>query len=114
MRTTLWTLAFVLLLAPVALAQNPTDPDLRAVFSPEAEQTLRERFITPDECAAMALKGLKKGLPKELDWFPFHAAPRVVWSASSKPLDTVRSAMSSSISGFLQFPASSGSIFSRI
>jgi len=45
-----------------ALAQNPTDPDLRAVFSPEAEQTLRERFITPDECAAMALKGLKKGL----------------------------------------------------
>ena len=45
-----------------ALEDNPDDPGLRSVFSREAEQTLRERFITPDQCAEMALKGLKQGL----------------------------------------------------
>jgi NAD(P)-dependent dehydrogenase (short-subunit alcohol dehydrogenase family) len=45
-----------------ALAENPDDPGLRAVFTREAEETLRERFITPDQCAELALKGLKQGL----------------------------------------------------
>jgi short-subunit dehydrogenase len=45
-----------------ALSQNPTDPVLRATIPETAERILRERFISPDQCAAMALKGLKKGL----------------------------------------------------
>jgi len=44
------------------LTENPDDPALRAVFTREAEQTLRERFITPDQCAEIALEGLRKGL----------------------------------------------------
>lgn len=45
-----------------ALAADPVDPALRARFSARAEQTLRKRFISPDECAALALQGLKLGL----------------------------------------------------
>tara|TARA_A100001037_G_scaffold256261_1_gene242309 strand:- start:24757 stop:25596 length:840 start_codon:yes stop_codon:yes gene_type:complete len=44
------------------LDADPDNPDLRARFTPEAEQSLRDRFITPDECAAIALRGLKAGL----------------------------------------------------
>lgn len=45
-----------------ALAVEPVDPALRATIPENAEQTLRQRFISPDECAAMALQGLKQGL----------------------------------------------------
>lgn len=45
-----------------ALEHNPDDPELRGRFSKSAEQALRERFITTDECAAVALRGLKAGL----------------------------------------------------
>jgi len=45
-----------------ALAAEPVDPALRARFPQSAEQTLRERFISTDECAALALAGLAKGL----------------------------------------------------
>ena len=45
-----------------ALDANPDDPELRARFAPSAEQALRDRFISTDECAEMALKGLKAGL----------------------------------------------------
>jgi len=45
-----------------ALSENPTDPTLRATIPETAERILRERFISPDQCAEMALKGLRKGL----------------------------------------------------
>lgn len=45
-----------------ALSENPTDPALRATIPENAERVLRERFISPDQCADMALAGLKKGL----------------------------------------------------
>jgi NAD(P)-dependent dehydrogenase (short-subunit alcohol dehydrogenase family) len=45
-----------------ALAADPVDPALRGRFPQRAEQTLRERFISTDECAALALAGLRKGL----------------------------------------------------
>ena len=45
-----------------ALAENPNDPTLRATIPESAERVLRERFISPDQCAEMALKGLSKGL----------------------------------------------------
>ena len=45
-----------------ALTQNPDDPGLRSTFSPSSEQTLRDRFISTERCAEMALRGLKLGL----------------------------------------------------
>jgi short-subunit dehydrogenase len=45
-----------------ALSENPADPTLRATIPETAERILRERFISPDQCAEMALKGLRKGL----------------------------------------------------
>ncbi len=45
-----------------ALRENPDDPTLRATIPETAERVLRQRFISPDQCAEMALKGLSKGL----------------------------------------------------
>jgi NAD(P)-dependent dehydrogenase (short-subunit alcohol dehydrogenase family) len=45
-----------------ALEADPNDPDIRPRFAESAEQALRERFISTDECATMALRGLKAGL----------------------------------------------------
>jgi NAD(P)-dependent dehydrogenase (short-subunit alcohol dehydrogenase family) len=45
-----------------ALAAESVDPALRARFPRSAEQTLRDRFISTDQCAALALAGLRKGL----------------------------------------------------
>lgn len=44
------------------LASNPNDPGLRSRFSQTSEQTLRDRFITPQTCAEIALRGLQQGL----------------------------------------------------
>ena len=44
-----------------ALAEDPNSP-ARGRFTAEAEQTLRERFISTDACAEIALEGLQKGL----------------------------------------------------
>jgi NAD(P)-dependent dehydrogenase (short-subunit alcohol dehydrogenase family) len=44
------------------LDSDPDNPDLRARFPKSAEQALRERFITMEKCAAMALRGLAAGL----------------------------------------------------
>ena len=35
-----------------------------------------------------AEKGLKKGIPKDLDWFPFGQLPAVAWAESGKPVPT--------------------------
>jgi NAD(P)-dependent dehydrogenase (short-subunit alcohol dehydrogenase family) len=45
-----------------ALASNPDDPGLRATFSTSSEQTLRDRFISTQRCAEVALRGLQLGL----------------------------------------------------
>ncbi len=45
-----------------ALASNPSDPGLRATFSESAEQSLRDRFISTQQCAEIALRGLQLGL----------------------------------------------------
>ena len=45
-----------------ALAKNPDDPALRARFSPTSEKVLRERFISTEQCAEIALRGLEQGL----------------------------------------------------
>tara|TARA_A100001037_G_C15137723_1_gene632000 strand:+ start:1384 stop:2220 length:837 start_codon:yes stop_codon:yes gene_type:complete len=44
------------------LEENPDNEDLRQRFSLEAETALRDRFISPEQCAEIALKGLKKNL----------------------------------------------------
>lgn len=45
-----------------ALAKAPADDPLHNVIPPRAEKALRERFISPDQCAEIALKGLELGL----------------------------------------------------
>jgi len=45
-----------------ALAANPDDPALRSRFSKSTELGLRERFISTERCAEIALRGLKEGL----------------------------------------------------
>lgn len=45
-----------------ALAAAAADDPLHDVIPPAAEQTLRERFITPDACAEVAMRGLELGL----------------------------------------------------
>ena len=44
------------------LDEDPDHPVIRQQFSPEVERLLRERIITTDECAAVALRGLRAGL----------------------------------------------------
>jgi len=44
------------------LAKEPESPQFRAIFSEEVESLLRERAITTEQCAEIALKGLKEEL----------------------------------------------------
>ena len=44
------------------LDEDPDHPAIRQQFSREVEQLLRERIITTDECAAIALRGLRADL----------------------------------------------------
>ena len=44
------------------LAKEPESPQFRAIFSEEVESLLRERAITTERCAEIALKGLKEEL----------------------------------------------------
>ena len=44
------------------LDENPNDPQIRQVFSERVEKVLRERVISTEACAEMALRGLKAGL----------------------------------------------------
>jgi len=44
------------------LDEDPDHPAVRPQFSRQVESLLRERVITTDECAALALKGLRAGL----------------------------------------------------
>jgi len=44
------------------LDEDPDNPAVRAVFSKQVEQLLRERAITTEQCAQRALQGLRAGL----------------------------------------------------
>lgn len=44
------------------LEKAAADDPVHAVIPPHAEQALRERFITPDDCGRIALRGLALGL----------------------------------------------------
>ena len=45
-----------------ALDEDPDNPDIRQQFSREVEMLLRERVITTEQCADLALRGLRRGL----------------------------------------------------
>jgi len=45
-----------------------------------------EELLDLDQLAREAEKGLKKGIPNELDWFPFSQLPPVAWADSGKPV----------------------------
>jgi hypothetical protein len=47
-----------------------------------------EELLDIDKLDQEAEKGLKKGMPKDLDWFPFSQLPTVVWADSEKPVPT--------------------------
>ncbi len=45
-----------------ALDEDPDNPQIREQFSREVERLLRERIITTQQCADIALQGLRRGL----------------------------------------------------
>lgn len=47
-----------------------------------------EELLDLDKLDQEAEKGLKKGMPKDLDWFPFSQLPAVNWADSQKPVPT--------------------------
>ncbi len=47
-----------------------------------------EELLDRDKLDQEAEKGLKKGIPKDLEWFPFAQLPSVTWEDSGKPVGT--------------------------
>ena len=47
-----------------------------------------DELLDIDKLDQEAEKGLKKGIPKDLDWFPFAQLPSVPWADSGKPVPT--------------------------
>lgn len=45
-----------------------------------------ERYLDRDQLSAEAERGLKKGLPKDLEWFPVHSWPETRWHDSLQPV----------------------------
>jgi hypothetical protein len=45
-----------------------------------------DRYLSTDGLAKAAEAGLKKGIPKDLAWFPFEQLPRVRWQANGEPV----------------------------
>ena len=75
-------------------------PELRQALSKEKSEVVKDELIKTLEAFGVRLeelldrdkldeeaeRGLKKGIPKELDWFPFDQLPAVSWSDSGKPV----------------------------
>jgi len=73
-------------------------PKLRAAFAKEKSEVVKDELIRALELLGVRLeelldlakldeeaqKGMKKGIPKELDWFPFDRLPTVRWADSGK------------------------------
>jgi Domain of unknown function (DUF4132)/HEAT repeats len=77
-------------------------PALRKALAKEKSEVVRDELIKALEWMGVPLdelldidkldqeaeKGLSKGMPKDLDWFPFPQLPAVVWADSKKPVPT--------------------------
>ena len=52
----------------------------------------KEQSLDRDKLEADAVKGLKKGIPEALDWFPWAGLPKVHWSDTGEeiPADVVK------------------------
>lgn len=75
-------------------------PALRTALSKEKSEPVKDELIRALESLGVALeelldlnkldqdaeKGLKKGVPADLEWFPFAQLPPVRWSESEKPV----------------------------
>ena len=75
-------------------------PALRAALAKEKSEPVKDELIRALETLGVSLEqlldldqldreaenGLKKGIPGDLDWFPFARLPAVRWSESGKPV----------------------------
>jgi HEAT repeat protein len=83
-----------------ALGYKDAVPALKKVLAKEKSEGVKDEFtksleslgVPLDELVnvgkldAEAEKGLKKGIPKDLDWFPFAQLPQVTWAESGQPV----------------------------
>lgn len=82
------------------LGHEPAIPDLEKAFAREkhdvaksailsALQTLGrpvENYVDRESLQAEASRALAKGVPKDLEWFPFGAMPSVQWADNQQPV----------------------------
>ena len=85
-----------------ALQYKEAVPALRRALSNEKSEVVKDELIKSLETLGVKLeeildlsklddeaeRGLKKGMPNELDWFPFDQLPVVRWADSGKPVST--------------------------
>lgn len=85
-----------------ALGYKDATPALKTALAKEKSDVVKDELIKSLESLGVPLeelvdlekldeeaeKGLKKGMPKDLDWFPFAQLPSVVWADSGKPVPT--------------------------
>lgn len=85
-----------------ALQYKEAVPALRDALSKEKSEVVKDELIKSLETLGVKLeeildlsklddeaeRGLKKGMPKELDWFPFDQLPTVRWADSGAPVST--------------------------
>ena len=85
-----------------ALQHKEAIPALRAALAKEKSDGVREEMIKALEMLGVPLdelidiskldkeaeQGLKKGIHKDLEWFPFAQLPPVTWADSRKPVST--------------------------
>jgi hypothetical protein len=84
------------------LGHTPAVPALRAALAKEKSETVKDELIKTlellgvkleelldlDKLDQEAAKGLQKGIPNDLDWFPFAQLPAVRWVDSGNPVPT--------------------------
>jgi hypothetical protein len=83
-----------------ALGYAAAIPALRQALSKEKNELVKDELVKSLEILGVPLeelldlnqldaeaeKGLKKGIPKDLDWFPFSQLPSVAWADSGQPV----------------------------
>ena len=71
--------------------EKEKDPIIRVTLT-EALENLGvpgDQLMNPDTMMQEAAAAMKKGIPKALEWFPFHQLPSVRWENSGEPVDPV-------------------------
>jgi hypothetical protein len=82
------------------LGHTEAIPALRLALSKEKSEIVKDELIKTLETMGVKLdelldldkldqeaeRGLKKGIPKDLEWFPFEQLPIVTWADSGKPV----------------------------